>query len=89
MREGLYRLGNSQCKGLVVGSKVRIFEEQRESQFCEMGVREVEGDVAGQVGRGWTGLPCSPDEEWCFFLRAPACQRQVFQQAEVGVVGVI
>ena len=34
VREGHYRLGDSQCKGPVVGSKVRLFAEWREGQFC-------------------------------------------------------
>lgn len=56
--EGHSRPENSQCKGPVVGSKVRIFEEQKEDQCCWMGIRGVQGDVAGQVGTGLIRLPC-------------------------------
>lgn len=49
-----------------------------------MGVRGIEGDVAGQVGRDLTEPSCRPGEVGKFFLRAPESWKQVFQQVEVG-----
>lgn len=72
--EGHFRPWNNQCKGPEVASKVRIFEEQRESQCCWVGVRGVKRDVAGQVGRGPTEPPRRPGEGWKVF---PLSSREI------------
>ena len=64
------RPGNNLCKGPEVGSKVRIFEEERSvllgrNEGCDSGC-----GWTGQVGRGLIGLPCRPSEGWEVFPKS-------------------